>query len=151
MEQSGSDPHTELISKDDKLVAMLAHLTFTVGYILVPLLAWLYYRKKSRFVKFHSMQALIFDIVFSFGLLLFSFIMSFAVDNASNGNSASIFQGSFASIFETIVFIAFLMYFLGGIYLLIAVGISANNGGFRKYPVIGKIVYAEIYESRKYV
>ncbi len=61
MEQDG-------LTQDERLWAMLAHLSGFLGYAVVlgqylaPLVIYLVYRDRSRFVAFHALQQLFFQL-----------------------------------------------------------------------------------------
>ncbi len=61
MEQGG-------LTQDERLWAMLAHLSGFLGYAVVlgqyiaPLVIYLVYRDRSRFVSFHALQQLFFQL-----------------------------------------------------------------------------------------
>lgn len=53
----------ETPTSDDKTFATLAHLSIYVSHVLGPLVVWFIFKDKSAFVKFHAMQALLFQLV----------------------------------------------------------------------------------------
>ena len=59
---------TIAITDDDRLWAMLAHLFGLLGYVSVigqyiaPLVVFVLYREKSKFVAFHALQSLFFQL-----------------------------------------------------------------------------------------
>ena len=52
------------LTDTDKLIALFAHLSLFFGSLIIPLIFWLVYKEKSKFITFHSMQALIFHICY---------------------------------------------------------------------------------------
>jgi len=56
------------LTSEERTWAMLAHLSALLGYIVVlgqyiaPLVIYLVYRERSRFVAFHALQALYFQL-----------------------------------------------------------------------------------------
>jgi uncharacterized Tic20 family protein len=61
-------PESLVITQDEKLWAMLAHLAGLLGYAvafgqyIAPLVIYLIYKDKSRFVAFHALQSLFFQL-----------------------------------------------------------------------------------------
>lgn len=56
------------VTQDEKLWGMLAHLLTLVGYVIwvgayvVPLVIYIVYKEKSKFVAFHALQSLFFQL-----------------------------------------------------------------------------------------
>src|SRR5688572_7263396 len=70
-------PSSAELTQDEKLWAMLAHLAGLLGYAVAfgqyigPLVIYLLYKDKSRFVAFHALQSLYFQLgVLVAGLLV---------------------------------------------------------------------------------
>ncbi len=65
------------VSDDERVWAMVCHLSCLFGGILVPALIYFVRGRSSRFVAFHSKQALVYHstvflvLIFTFGVLLF--------------------------------------------------------------------------------
>jgi uncharacterized Tic20 family protein len=78
-----SYPQGDSLSADEKLWGMLAHLLTLLGYVVVvgeyiaPLVIYLVYKDRSRFVAFHALQALFFQLLalaVTIALMLFSVV-----------------------------------------------------------------------------
>jgi hypothetical protein len=71
-------PATGVLTADDKLWAMLANLSALAGYVvgfgqyIAPLVIYLVYKDKSKFVAFHALQTLYFQL----GLLVIVLVIS---------------------------------------------------------------------------
>jgi uncharacterized Tic20 family protein len=128
---------------DERKMAMLAHVLQLFGGFVPPLVI-LIVKRDSRFVKFHSLQALIWQGTVAILMLLF-------------------FAGFMASMFLLVPMEAqpkhnqpppagfFVMF--GGFWLLIMAnwvvnlilaiyfGIKANEGAWSRYPLIGELAY----------
>ena len=71
---SAEDPYSSsatssgLVTQEDRTWAMLAHLAAILGYLggigqyVVPLVIYLMYKDKSKFVAFHALQSLYFQL-----------------------------------------------------------------------------------------
>jgi uncharacterized protein len=49
-------------TQEDKQMAMFCHLGGLIGGIIIPLILWLIYKDKSKFIDEHGKEALNFDI-----------------------------------------------------------------------------------------
>lgn len=64
-----SYPQDSSLTADEKLWGMLAHLLTLLGYVvslgqyIVPLVIYLVYKDRSKFVAFHALQALFFHLL----------------------------------------------------------------------------------------
>ncbi|HEY3249831.1 MAG TPA: DUF4870 domain-containing protein [Ignavibacteria bacterium] len=145
----GAPADTGEIKSDEKLLALFSHLSLFLGGILLPLIFWLTNKDKSKFVTFHSLQALWFHISY---VVLIAFIMVFVV---LGGMGISILvsgsQGKEMPPIMIVVMIAFyallFLFIFGGIGYSIFMGIKSYQGAFIKYPVIGNIVYKRVYSN----
>lgn len=132
---------------DANLMALLSYLSVIImGWIPVlklvpwvaPLIIW-NLEKKSRFVKFHALQSMILDIVFSVVSLLFRVILIGIVGGLSiSGNFFSaIFTGGF---FSLLIF----AFFIGVIVLAVIAMVKAYQYEEYHIPVIGDMVEKQI-------
>ncbi len=138
---------------DEKMLALFAHLSLFFGGIILPIIFWAINKDKSKFVTFHSLQAVWFHVAYIF---VFVFIIFFAVIGgfgmaALGGVSSSHMKGSSMPPIVIILMIAFYgLIFLvacAGIAYAIYMGVKAYHGEFKKYPVIGNIIYKKVYGS----
>ena len=109
--------NSPLISPDDKTMAMLAYILGIFTGFLGPLVLWLVKKDQSKFVAFHSLQALLLHAVVTIGYIISSVLF--------------------------IVFVGFLtmpVFGLLGLVFSIIAGLAANRGEWYDIPVIGKIV-----------
>ena len=69
MEASNS---STIVGQDERILAALAHLGILFQYfgVLVPIMIWLAYKDKSRYVAFQALQAMILQIILFLGLLV---------------------------------------------------------------------------------
>ena len=122
-------------------MAMLAHVLMIFTGFLGPLIIWLM-RKQSKYVSFHALQALAFQVAYA--VLLIVLVIAAIVFTVA-GAAASGSQGSNAPpIFGMLLFgLVWLVAMGGGLACLILgilYGIKANNGEWAAYPVIGNWV-----------
>ncbi len=112
-----------LITQDEKLWAMLAHLAGLLGYVggilqyVAPLVIYLVYKDKSRFVAFHALQSLYFQLA-----VLVASIALGAVAIATCGIGAGL-----------LVALG-----VGAIVYVIVAAIKANQGEWFEYWLVGQ-------------
>ena len=109
-----------VLTQDDKLWGMLGHLGAVAGYLggvgqwVVPLVIFLVYKDKSKFVAFHALQSLIFQLVVGLVVL-------------------AITAGTCFMLAIPAILIGLAVSIIGAI----VVGLQANNGEWSEYPLIG--------------
>ncbi|MCY7362824.1 MAG: DUF4870 domain-containing protein, partial [Ignavibacteria bacterium] len=74
MEKQFNDTPTEVAS-DEKLLAMLSHLSVLLGGILLPFIIWITQKDKSKFVRFHSLQAIFFQLSLAAIIVIFVIVI----------------------------------------------------------------------------
>jgi len=134
---------------EDRWVAAMSQFTVIIPFwgLLAPITAWVLEGKRSQFLKFHSLQAIIFQSIalvlpmLSFGLYfvgMLVFVMLAGAQNMNNTDSA-------VGIFFLILIFVFLIVILEidlDVPLLHILGQWAGYrilvGGEYRYPVIGK-------------
>jgi len=73
----------QVVSQDDRTWAMVAHLGGVIGYLagvgqyVVPLVIFLWYQDKSKFVAFHALQSLFFQLALLVAFVLAGVLMFF--------------------------------------------------------------------------
>jgi len=144
---------TTLPTSDEKLLAMLSHLSIFLGGVILPIIIWATQKDKSKFVRFHSLQAIFFHIAYVVIIVFFAIV--FVGIMLVSGFGLGIFDASNTDAGEGMsAFVAIMMVVIyGGIFLLIFLGIGygiflavkAYKGDLIKIPVIGNIVYKKVY------
>lgn len=126
-------------TQEERTTAMLAHLLMIFTGFIGPLVLY-FVKRESRFIAFHSVQALIyqcFAFLFSMALIVGSFVI-FVVMMAV-GNKAEHPSGPPAGFF--IFFGSFWIVWMGFWVLTLVLGIiytiKASNGEWAGYPVVG--------------
>src|SRR5437870_8935006 len=67
----------EQLKSDEKLVALFCHLSLFLGGIVLPIIFWAVNREKSKFVTFHSLQAIFFHISYIVIIIAFAIFFVF--------------------------------------------------------------------------
>jgi uncharacterized Tic20 family protein len=120
-------PQGDSLGADEKLWGMLAHLLTLLGYVVVvgeyiaPLVIYLVYKDRSRFVAFHALQALFFQLLalaVGVALVLFSVVTL----------GCGILLAAPLAIALAIAVL---------VYTIIA-AIQANNGVWYELPIVGR-------------
>jgi uncharacterized Tic20 family protein len=151
MNNNLNDNSTEVTS-DEKLLAMLAHLSIFLGGIILPIILWATQKDKSKFVSFNSLQAIFYHLIYGLVVVMFVFVMVFIITVSGIGSGHhghSVWRHGDTPVF--IVFLCVIM--ILGICLVIFSGIGyaiylaviSYQGRIIKIPVIGKIIYSHVY------
>ena len=140
----------EKISKEEKLMALLSHMSIfipNVG-ILAPIIIWVTNKEKSDFVRFHALQAIFFQLIFFILMMLFMFagiiLMLAAIpwfDLSSNAEPGIVF---FLSM--VFMFMFFSLWIIFGIYAIVA-SVKSYMGKIFKYALIGNIIKRKVYSG----
>ncbi len=110
------------LTQDERLWAMLAHLSALLGYVVLlgqyiaPLVIYLVYKERSRFVAFHALQALYFQLAL---LILWVIVIILTFITCGLG-----------AIFALVPIV------LNLVFVLVA-AIHAHNGEWYELPVVG--------------
>ena len=137
------------VNPEEKLLALFAHLSIFYGAVLIPLIFWIINTNKSRFISFHSLQALFLHLAyFIFIILIVIFFSSVLIVNASLLQGSGTREMPPSIVILTVVFISliFLSLFAVSIYSVYA-SIKSYKGEIVRYPIIGNIIYRKIYRT----
>jgi uncharacterized Tic20 family protein len=126
------------LTQDEKAFAGLAHALMMGTWWIGPLIVYLT-KKESRFVAFHSLQALFWQIIYT--VLVFGGMMIFMavilVSTLSGGKQAP----AQPPIALFIMFPFLWLFMMGGLAITLTLGImfclKAMRGEWAGYPVIG--------------
>jgi len=128
-------------TEDERTFAMLAHvLQFFAGFI-PPLVIYLV-KRNSRFVAFHALQALLWQITYFVIIMLgmmtmfasmFGVIAHQAHSGAANGAPPVGFFVGFGAFW-----LIFLAGWIVNLFLAIYFGIKSYHGEWAAYPILGR-------------
>lgn len=148
----GAEKDQNVVTSDEKTLALFSHLSLFLGGIVLPIIFWATNKDKSKFVTFHSLQAVWFHVVYIFVII---FIAMFAViggfgmaavfGGMSKGHSGS--ASPIVAIIMVLVYGSIFLIVCAGIAYAIYMGIKAHHGELKKYPIIGNIIYKKVYGS----
>lgn len=143
----------EELTSDEKLMAMLSHLSILFGGIILPIILWATQKDKSKFVKYHSLQAIFFHIAYVailvvviVALILVALISGAGFGALSKGHHSNDAALSVMMIILIIVFYgAIFASIFGAMAYEIYLAIKSYHGSYIKIPIIGKIIYKKVY------
>ena len=124
---------------DERTMATLAHALQLIGSWIAPLIIFLI-RRRSRFVSFHALQALLLQIVHTIivvVLMVFWFSTIFSVVFQASGKQPD-FPPVFFILFP-LVWLGFMALWVGTLIIAIMYAIKAGRGEWADYPVLGKL------------
>lgn len=131
---------TEVPHKDECVIAMLAHVLMIFAWFWAPLIIY-FAKRDSRFVAFHALQALYWQIIALCGWVL-TFVVVFSLGFSVAWSSAATQGPPKMSPSFLLVFPLMWLGMMGGwaltIVLGILFGIKASRGEWAKYPVLGR-------------
>jgi len=144
--------NSEAVSSDEKLLALLCHLSSFFGGLILPVIIWATQKDKSKFVKFHSLQAIFFQIAFAVIVIFLVFvflIILFAGIGITNINQ----YDTTNDMPPLLIF--FMILFYGGVFVLVFgflaysvyLAVKSYKGEWIKIPLIGNAVYARVFNS----
>ena len=70
-----SDQALQEPTSDERLLALLSHLSVFMGGIILPLIIWATQKDKSKFVRFHSLQAIFYQLALAGIIILFVIVL----------------------------------------------------------------------------
>lgn len=145
----GAAPGENEIKGDERMLGLFSHLSLFLGGILVPIIFWIINKDKSKFVTFHSLQALWFHIAYAIVIIVMVLVLvvgGIGMGLLTQGAHAT---KSGAPVFVIIMIVAFYAFLFASIFAAIAysiyMGIKAYHGELKKYPIIGNIIYKKVY------
>lgn len=129
-------------TKDECTMAFLAHLLQVFTGFIAPLVIYCV-KQDSRFVKFHALQSLVWQLcymVLTFGTMIVFFFGIFAsvFHSASSGHPSQNQPPPAFFLFFPLIWVVFFFGWIVNLILGIVYGIKANQGEWAGYPIIGK-------------
>ncbi len=144
------------VSSDNRLLAMLCHLSFFLGGIILPVIIWAVQKDKSKFVRFHSLQAIFFQITIAAIVILAVIFLLIVLLLAGLGTDCAFTSHGFGDGDKLPAFVIVIMIIVyGGMFLFgiaamaysIYLAVKTYQGNLIKIPVIGNIIYKRVFEG----
>lgn len=130
-------------TQDERTMGFLAHLLQIFTGFMGPLVILLL-RQNSRFVKFHAMQSLIWQVSFMV-LFLTGFALTFLAAFATVFHEVSRPHGPTPFPVVFFFFPLLWLFAIGGwctnVILGVVYGIKAQRGEWARYPIIGRFCF----------
>ena len=143
-------------TSEEKLFALLSHLSIFIGGIFLPIIFWATQKDKSKFVAFNALQAIFYQSSYIVLTMIIVIIFIFAYVFLGIGAGLFFIGGSpdFAPLISILIMMG-LMIFYAAIFVIIFgfmgyaifIGIKSYQGELRKYPIIGNIIYKRVYKK----
>lgn len=144
----------EELTSDEKLMAMLSHLSILFGGIILPIILWAVQKDKSRFVRYHALQAIFFHIAYVsiLVIVIVALVVIFMIFGIGLG-AMSPKGGHSGNEAFPVIMIILMVVFYGGIFISvfgamayeIFLAIKSYKGSYIKIPIIGNIIYKKVY------
>lgn len=132
------DPALYLPTQEERTSAMLPHILQIFGGFVPPLVV-LIVKRDSRYVRFHSLQALIWQGIATVALVIgfvSFFIIMFASIATLPQNSKEMPKGF---LLFPLVWLLFMGQYAVSIVLAIIYGWQCSNGKWARYPLIWRL------------
>lgn len=140
-------------TQDERTMAFLAHLLQVFTGFIAPLVIFCV-KQDSKFVKFHALQSLIWQLCYmalfigGFFLFFFSFFFT-AIHGAQGGHSPNNVPPAIFLIFP-FFWLFWILGWVANVILGVVYGIKANRGEWAGYPIIGKLCMPKITSATPY-
>ncbi|MCE1164064.1 MAG: DUF4870 domain-containing protein [Bacteroidetes bacterium] len=143
-------------TSDERLLALLVHLSVLFGGILLPIIIWAVQKDKSQFVRFHSLQAIFFHIAYIAFLVIFIvalvfFMLIFGVGIGAITSRHHNDPGAFPVVviaLTALLYIGIFVVIFAAIGYAIYIGVKAFGGEYKMIPFIGKRVWEHISQKQ---
>ena len=125
---------------DERTMATLAHALQLIGSWIAPLIIFLI-RRRSRFVSFHALQALLLQIIHTIIMLILMmlwFTTIFTIVFHQTGGKPPEFPPALL-VFVPLAWLGFMGLWIGTLIIAILFAIKAGRGEWADYPIIGKL------------
>ncbi|MBC8486993.1 MAG: DUF4870 domain-containing protein [Bacteroidetes bacterium] len=143
-------------TNEEKLFALLSHLSIFIGGIILPIILWATQKDKSKFVAFHALQAIFYQLscIVIYVILIFVFLFLYIFLGIGAGVLFIGLSPDFSLLFSILIVIGSIIFYaaifiaiFGFMGYAIYVGVKAHKGELRKYPIIGNIIYKKVYKT----
>jgi hypothetical protein len=144
----------EELTGDEKLMAMLSHLSILFGGIILPIILWAVQKDKSRFVRYHALQAIFFHIAYVsiLVIVIVALVFVFMIFGIGLGAMSSKGHHSDGGAFPAIMVIIMIVFYgaifisiFGAMAYEIFLAVKSYQGSYMKIPIIGNIIYKKVY------
>jgi uncharacterized membrane protein len=130
----------QLLSQNERNMAMLAHILQPIGWWIAPLVI-LVIKRESRFTSFHALQALLLQILYLIVVIGFmavwfgSFVLMMVQHAPAKGAPPPL--GLF--ILAPLLWLGLVGTWLAMLVMAIVFGTKAGRGEWAQYPFLGRL------------
>ena len=145
----------ENLTSEERLMAMLSHLSLLFGGIVLPIIFWATQKDKSRFIRYHALQSIFFQIAYI--VILVILIVALSLLAIFFGVGLGIFTATASSdpdafplllvLFIILFYAAVIISAFGLMGYSIYLAVKSYLGSYIKVPIIGIIIYKKVYGS----
>ena len=124
-------------------MAALAQVLQLIGGWIAPLIIF-FVKRQSRFVSFHALQVLLFEIVWIFvtmpvmGIVFVTFLLGFSFGGLQADHGSKTLPPLFF-VLLAVVWLGFILVWFVKLALAIVYGIKAGRGEWAEYPLLGRV------------
>jgi uncharacterized protein len=134
------------VSSDEKLLALICHLSMFFGGLIIPIVIYFIQKGKSKFVAFNALETIYFHIAYIVivviaAVLVAIFVSIGAMTSTTSRNDMSPLAIIFIVAASLFIF-AIVIYFV--VYAIIA-AVKSFQGQIKKYPLVGNMAYKQVY------
>jgi uncharacterized membrane protein len=125
---------------DERTMATLAHALQLIGSWIAPLIIFLI-RRRSRFVSFHALQALLLQIIHVIivvVLMMIWFSTIFSIVFRQTSGKPPEFPPALL-VLVPLIWLGFMALWVGTLTIAIIYAIKAGRGEWADYPLLGKL------------
>ena len=143
----------ENLTSEERLMAMLSHLSLLFGGIILPIIFWATQKDKSRFIRYHALQSIFFQIAYV--VILVILIVALALFAIFFGLGLGILTANTTSdpaafpiliiLFVVLFYAAIFIFAFGLMGYSIYLAVKSYQGSYIKIPIIGNIIYKKVY------
>ena len=139
MQDSGLDTEFPEPTEEEKSSAMLPHILQVFGSFFAPLVILLV-KRESRYVRFHALQALIWQVLTTVLMIVtfvgFFVVMAISITSIPQGPNAPPPKALF---FFPIIWLVFMGQYAISILLAVVFSLQCSKGRWSRYPIIGRL------------
>ena len=145
----------ENLTSEERLMAMLSHLSLLFGGIVLPIIFWATQKDKSRFIRYHALQSIFFQIAYivilvilivALSLLAIFFGVGLGILTATASSDPDAFP-LLLVLFIILFYAAVIISAFGLMGYSIYLAVKSYQGSYIKVPIIGNIIYKKVYGS----
>jgi len=128
-------------TQDERTMAVLAHALQMVGAWIAPLVI-LIVKRKSRFVSFHALQALLLQTAFfimTMSIMLIWVAVIFSQILSRHGGEQSFYHLAGFFVLFPLLRLGFTIWWVGILAIVILYSIKAGRGEWAEYPLLGAL------------